>query len=262
MGSPIEDVMKFAPKAALAAIVAVTVPAAAAAQTAPLPVATHIPADVLPLVCAPAITYEVPAVPLHVTGGQSLDARVAWAPGDLITINAGRNNGVQVGQEFFVRRLQKERDRSVSRETPGTVRTAGWIRVYAVDDEMSLATIQFACDSVEIGDYLEPFALPAAVPHGEKKGKPEKGNYARVLSGSDRRQSFGTGEFFVIDRGRDHGIAPGSEFVVYHDKKEPGNFLYEVADAVAVDVRDSSATLQLTSSRTAVMVDDYVSMRK
>src|SRR6185436_491687 len=97
------------------------------------------------------------------------------------------------GQEFFVRRLQKERDRAVTRETPGTIRTAGWIRVYAVDDEMSLATIQYACDNV------------------------------------------------IIDRGKDHGIVPGSQFVVYNDKKQPGNFLFESAEAVAVDVRETSS---------------------
>src|ERR1043166_8514381 len=93
-------------------------------------------------------------------------------------LRAGRHNGIQVGQEFFVRRLQKERDQVVSRETPGTVRTTGWIRVYAVDDEMSLVTIQYACDSVEPGDYLEPFAVPTALPRAPKMGKPEKGNYA------------------------------------------------------------------------------------
>ena len=254
--------MRLTRTAALAALAAFVLPLAAAAQTGPAWKSTHISADVLPLVCAPSVTYEVPAVPLHISGGQSLDARMTWAPGDLITINAGRNNGIQVGQEFFARRLQKDRDRFVSRETPGTIRTAGWIRVYAVDDEMSLATIQYACDTVNIGDYLEPFTLPTALARTEKIGKPEKGNYARVLSGNDRRQSFAAGEFIVIDRGRDHGIAPGSQFVVYHDKKESGNFLYESADAVAVDVRESSSTLQLTFSRTAVLVNDYVSMRK
>ena len=254
--------MKFASRAAFAAFAVVALPVAASGQTGPAAVHTRVPADVLALVCAPSITYEVPAVPLHVSGGQSLGRRVAWAPGDLITINAGRNNGVQVGQEFFVRRLEKERDRIVSRETPGTIHTAGWIRVYAVDDEMSLATIQYACDNVENGDYLEPFALPTALPREEKKGKPEKGNYARVLSGNDRRQTFGTGEFIVIDRGKDHGIVPGSQFVVYHDKHDAGNFLFEVADAVAVDVRESSATLHVTFSRMAVSVNDYVSMRK
>ena len=254
--------MRLTRTAALAALAAFVLPAAAAAQTGPAWKPTHISADVLPLVCAPAITYEAPAVPLHVTGGQALEVRIGWAPGDLITINAGRNNGIQVGQEFFARRLQKERDQIVSRETPGTIRTAGWIRVYAVDDEMSLATIQYACDPIEVGDYLEPFALPTAVPRAPKMGKPEKGNYARVLSGNDRRHTFSAGEFIVIDRGRDYGIVPGSQFVVYHDKKESGNFLYESADAVAVDVRESSATLQLTFSRTAVLVNDYVSMRK
>ena len=247
-----------------AALFAALVPfaATAAAQTGPAWAATHIPAEVLSLACAPSATYEVPAVPLRVTGGQTLEPRDTAAPSELITINAGRANGVQVGQEFFVRRMLKDRDQTVSRETPGTVQTAGWIRIYAVDEEMSLATIVYACDAVTVGDYLEPFALPVAVARGEKKGKPERDNYGRVLPGKDRRRTYGTGEFIVIDRGRDHGIAPGSQFVVYHDKQEPGNFLYEVAEAVAVDVRENSSTLSVTSSRNAVSVDDYVSMRK
>jgi hypothetical protein len=262
MGSPIEEAMRLTRTAALAALATFVLPAAAAAQNGPAWKSTHIAADVLPLVCAPMVTYEVPAVPLRVSGGQSLDVRVAAVPGDLVTINAGRNNGIQVGQEFFVRRMLKDRAQTVSRATPGTISTAGWIRIYAVDDDMSLATIQYACDSIETGDYLEPFALPTALPRAEKKGKPEKGNYARVLAGADRRQTFGNGEFIVIDRGRDYGIVPGSQFVVYHDKQQSGNFLYEVAEAVAVDVRDSSSTLHVTMSRNAVTVNDYVSMRK
>ena len=88
-----------------------------------------------------------------------------------------------------------------------------------------------------------------AVPRAAKKGKPRTRNYARVLPGKDRRQTFGAGDFIVIDRGSDHGITPGSQFVVYHDKQEPGNFLYEVAEAVAVEVRENSATLSVTFAR-------------
>ena len=130
-----------------AALVAALVPlaaATAAAQTGPAWAATHLPADVLSLACAPSAVSEVPAVPLRVTGGQSLEARISAAPSELITINAGSANGIQVGQEFFVRRFLKDRDQIVSRETPGTVHTAGWIRVYAVDETMSLATIVYA----------------------------------------------------------------------------------------------------------------------
>ena len=248
--------------ASLLSIAALAVPVAVSAQTGPAWVATHLPPEVLTLACAPAPAYEMPAAPLRITGGQSTGTRVTSSPGDLITINAGTANGIQVGQEFFARRLQKERDQRVSKTTPGTIRTAGWIRVYAVDEHMSLATIVFGCDAMEVGDYLEPFTLPTAVPHSEKAGKPERDNYGRVLAGNDRRTVFSQGDLIVIDRGRDHGIAAGSQFVVYHDKLEAGNFLVRVGEAVAVEVRETSATLSVTSAREPVAVDDYVAMRK
>ena len=254
--------MRFTRTAALAAIAAFVLPAAAAAQTGPAWTGTKIPADVLALTCAPSNAYEMPAVPLHISGGQSLEARGSVAPGDLVTVNAGRANGMQVGQEFFVRRLLKDRDQTVSKNTPGTVHTAGWIRIYAIDEEMSLATIVYACDAMMVGDYLEPFALPVAVPRGEKKGKPEKDNYARVMPGKDRKATYAAGDFIVIDRGKDYDIVPGSQFVIYHDKKKEGNFLFEVGEAVAVDVRENSATLSVTSSRSIISLNDYVSMRK
>jgi hypothetical protein len=248
--------------ASLLSIAALAVPVAVSAQTGPAWVATHLSSDVLTLACAPALAYEMPAVPLRITGGQSTEFRVTSSPGDLITINAGTANGIQVGQEFFARRVQKERDQRVSKATPGTVRTAGWIRVYAVDEHMSLATIVFACDALDVGDYLEPFTLPTAVPTGETVGKPERDNYGRVVAGNDRRTVFTQGDLVVIDRGRDHGIVLGSQFVVYHDKHETGNFLVKVGEAVAVEVRETSATLNVTSSREPVAVNDYVAMRK
>ncbi len=255
--------MRFTRTAALfAALAPLVVPAAVSAQTGPAWVATHLPADVLAMACAPSAVNEMPAVPLRVTGGQTIEARDSAAPGDLVTINAGRANGIQVGQEFFVRRTLKDRDQTVSQAAPATVQTAGWIRVYAIEETMSLATIVYACDVVLVGDYLEPFTMPAGIPKVEKAGKPERDNYGRVLPGRDRRRVYGTGDFIVIDRGKDHGIVPGSQFVVYHDKGEAGNFLYEVGEAVAVDVRDTSATLTVTSTRNVVTVDDYVAMRK
>ena len=38
------------------------------AQRAPSPAPTGLPADVLSLACAPSVAYEVPLVPLRVTG--------------------------------------------------------------------------------------------------------------------------------------------------------------------------------------------------
>ena len=82
------------------------------------------------------------------------------------------------------------------------------------------------------------------------------------MLGYDRRRTFGKGDFFVLDRGASQGITPGARFVLYRNKKQAENFLYELAEAVAVSVSAETATLQLTLARDSVEAGDYVSLRK
>jgi hypothetical protein len=251
---------KFArPAAVLTALLASTAPVAA--QRGPAATQTGLPADILALACAPTSTQQRPDTPLRVTGGQDSVTRRNYAPGDLVTINAGTTNGITVGQEFFVRRLQSSRFSKTNVPT-FMVQTAGWLRVYAVDDAMSLATVTHACDSIEVGDYLEPFKLPDAVVPNPDKPKPERDHYARVKLGTDLRSSFGRGDFFTIDRGTNEGLKPGAQFVIYRDKSERQNFLFELGEAVAVSVGPQTATLQVTLSRDAFKEGDLVAERK
>jgi hypothetical protein len=236
-----------------------------AGQRAPLPAPTNLPPDVLSLACAPGLTYEPPTVELRVTGGQDSFVRRIHAPGDLVTINGGSETGIQVGQEFYVRRVNAP-GQKINRNQPGTVHTAGWIRVHAVDTTMSLATVTHACDTIEVGDYLETFSVPQVPTPSTTQAKPEKDNYGRVMMGADRRRSFGLGDYFVLDRGSSQGVKPGSRFVVFRNKKErgvqpPDNFLYELGEAVAVDVKPEASTLRVTSSRDAFTEGDLVAMR-
>ncbi len=232
------------------------------AQRGPAPGVTHLPPETLALACAPTLAYEAPPTPLRITGGQDSFARRVYAPGDLVTINAGTQNGIEVGQEFFVRRPLASRQQRITRETPGIIHTTGWIRIYAVDDVMSLATITHACDTIEVEDYLEPLALRSLPTPSLVRPKAERDNYARVLVGLDRRRSFAKGDFFTIDRGSAQGITPGMNLVLYRHKRVPDNFLYELGEAVAVDVKVDSATVQVTLSRDTIQEGDYVAMRR
>lgn len=232
----------------------------AIAQKGPAPAATGLSPDVLSLACAPTLAYERPAAPLRVTGGQDTVVRTAHAPGDLLTINAGTKQGMAVGQEFYTRRAVVRG--FINRDEPITIRTTGWIRVYAVDEEMSLATITHACDSVDVDDYLEPFGLPTVPTPSTATGKPERGNYGRVLVGQDARTAFGTGDYLVVDRGSNHGVTAGARFVIYHDKKTPDNFLFEIGEAVAVDVKPDSSTVRVINALDGIVQGDYVGMRK
>ena len=235
----------------------------AGAQRGPAPAASRLPPDVLALACAPSMTFEAPPTPLRVTGGQDSFIRQTYSPGDLVTINAGSDNGIDVGQEYYVRRVQTAEHRPITRDNPATIRTTGWIRIYAVDKEMSLATIEHACDTINMDDFLEPFALPLVPAPADTLGiKAQRGNYGRIILGTDRRRTFGKGDFFIADRGSDHGVTIGARFVVYRDKRQVENFLFEIGEAVAVDVRPETSTLQVLLSRDALVAGDYVAIRK
>jgi hypothetical protein len=127
---------------------------------------------------------------------------------------------------------------------------------------MSLATITHACDTVNVDDFLEPFLLPQVPAAAAERLPAQRENYGRILVGNDRRRAFGRGDYFIVDRGSDHGVTQGARFVIYKDKRADGNFLFEAGEAVAVDVKPESSTLQVTVSRDALLAGDYVALRK
>jgi len=250
---------RFLTAAAAAAILAGTT---VAAQHGPAPTASKLPADVLALSCAPRAAFAPPDTPLRITGGQAASVKHSHAPGDLVTINAGRRNGIEVGQEFYTRRILTSTREPIAPGTPAPLVTTGWIRVYAVDDTLSLATITHACETIDIGDHLEPFALPTVPAVSADKPEPRRDDYGHVLTGDSRRQAFARGDFFLLDRGSDHGVTPGAQFVVYRNTQQPDNFLYDLGEAVAVEVTRGTSTLQVTVSRDAILTGDLVAIRK
>lgn len=251
------------PAVAAAAVLLLVCPMAA--QRGPAPAASGLPASVLALACAPGLAVTAPASSLRITGGQDSFARHNFIPGDLVTVGAGTRDGLAVGQRFFVRRPQVSRGEPITPATPAIVRTAGWIEVYATGEAGALATIVHACDTIEVGDYLEPFVIPGVpdVPVSTEAAAPaSSGDYARVLIGQDRRRSFGRGDFLTIDRGSDKGVVPGARFVIYRDRRLPGHFLFELGEAVAMAVTPDSSTLQVVRSRDAIHEGDYAAIRR
>jgi len=249
------------------------------AQTGPAPSATHLDAELIALACSPTLTFTAPVPSLLITGGQDASTRYVFRPADLITINGGSDNGIEVGQQYYVRRVEAPRGSGISRATPATIQTTGWVRVYAVDETMALATISHACDTIEIGDYLEPFTVPHATTPDANPPKAQRGNYGHILIGSDRRTLFAKNDFFTIDRGSDHGVTVGARFIIYRDKRRmetaklpvtrelpatitTPEFLYELGEAVVVDVKPEIATLQAMSARSGFMSGDFAAIRK
>ena len=257
--------MTFQKKFAAASLVAAAVVAAGLpvlAQRAPGQASVNLPPEILSLACAPKLAFEPPPTPIRVTGSQESFVHRVFGPGDLITINAGSDNGIEVGQQYYTRRAVPAERRGISRDNPATIRTTSWIRIWAVDDEMSLATITHACTGIELNDYLEPFSLPDEPAISALKPKAQRGNYGRLMPGNDSRMIFGRGDYFLVDRGSDHGVSRGAQFVIYRDNRQPENFLFELGEAVAVEVMPDWSTLRGTVSYDAFRPGDYVALRK
>lgn len=212
--------------------------------------------------CAPFLTTAPPDKRFRVTGSQDTVVKGMMAPGDTLVVNAGVEQGVQVGQEFFVRRLTRSLGAlGPDRDHPLDVHTAGWITIVAVTPTFSTATITHACEGIMLEDYLEPYVPPlvAAVP---TDGTPRFENLGHVMVGDEHRSAVGVGELTTIDRGSDHGIVNGQRFSVYRDKHTASGPLVEIGIVMAVSVRPESSTVRVIEASDAIMRDDLVAIRR
>jgi hypothetical protein len=232
----------------------------AAAQSGP-PVLSAIETAVA---CAAPLTTDNPAPNTpRVIGAQDTSSRLLIGPRDLVVIAGGTRAGLQLGQEFFVRRPNRFGS-PLDRRWQG-VRTLGWIRIVAVNDSTAIATIDHACDAMAQGDYLEPFtapSVPADLDRETSSGDPDFTAIGQVLAGMEDRQTAGTGEFVLIDRGTDQGVQAGARYAVYRDVGSAGVPLAAIGEAVVLSAGKTLALTKIVHARGAVFSGDYVAPRR
>ena len=147
------------------------------------------------LACAlPPATSTARTGVLHVVGAQDTIPRSLFSERDLLVVDGGAARGVEVGQQYFVRRSVSS---SVYSADAKAIVTAGWIRIVAANQATAIATVERSCGEIEAGDYLEAFVapvVPAAAmadrPHGRSRlhdARPRALRRGRALRGRRRR---------------------------------------------------------------------------
>jgi hypothetical protein len=214
--------------------------------------------------CAAPLTTDnaAPNVP-RIIGAQDTTARALYGPHDLLVVGAGTSSGLQLGQQFFVRRANRFGSPH-DRRWQGA-RTLGWVRLVAVNDSTAIAAVDHGCDVISEGDYLEPFTapvVPADVERDVPAGDPDFTAIGRVLAGLEDRQSAGPGGFVIIDRGTDQGVTAGARYAIYRDIGSAGMPLASVGEAVVLSTGKTLALTKITRARDAVLSGDYVALRR
>jgi hypothetical protein len=180
-----------------------------------------------------------------------------YGPGDVLVVETGGAAGLQPGQEYLVRRLpMRFGSRRPSAKHPATVHTAGAVQIVAVEPATATAIVLRACDAMLPGDYLEPPA-PSPDEPAHVAGEVRYDDLATVLTGDEDRNIAGTGEFMVIDRGANRGVAAGDAIMILREKK-PSVPLVEVGEGAVLSVQPDTATIRITKARDAVRSGDRV----
>jgi hypothetical protein len=244
--------MRFA---LVAAVVSMVSPTLAAAQD--LGPRTLLPMHVA---CSDLPVTTPSGATLTVAGSQRADGRLSLGTGDIAVIRAGTPQGLAVGQSYFARRLPWGRQ-AFERGEAGfaAVRTAGVLTVIAVDERFALARVDRACDTVIVGDYLEPAHLPA-LPAAAAAGAPNFDDRASILFGKDLRLIAGDGDVVAINRGTMHGVVPGVRFALYRDPRN-GLPLSELGEAVVIEAGELSSRAVLVRVADVVTSGDVAVRR-
>ena len=242
---------------ALGALVAVSPLLSAQAQR---PVETRgVPID---LVCAPQAALAPPSQALRVAGGVE-PKKALFAAGERVLIDAGAEQGLQVGQHFFVRRVIEDRFTVRTTETaPLSIHTAGWITIVEVRQSAAAAIVAESCDGIMDGDYLEPFERPALVA-ASPAGTPDFDRPARVVLADDRRQlGAGGGSLMVIDRGSDHGLTPGQRLTLFRRTLDGAGPHVSLGEAYVASTRPDTSLIRIETSREDIQVGELIAIHR
>ncbi|MBY0494111.1 MAG: hypothetical protein K2Y23_07830 [Cyanobacteria bacterium] len=201
---------------------------------------------------------------LTIAGPHSTDGSRTALTNGLVVIHRTPGDGLAVGQQYVA---QRARSHQTGYSRPGdgygSLRVTGWLTIYAIDEFNALASIDRACDSVEAGDFLEPWVDIALPSSASPPVYPDFADRANVIFGANNRTLFGDGDVFSIDRGSLHGVTPGQRFAVYRDYRlgtTPP--LVYMGDVVAMTVSERTTKVVVVRAVDGIMPGDVVVPRR
>jgi hypothetical protein len=191
---------------------------------------------------------------IRLVGDRDGGVRTMYAPGDRIVIDAGRANGIAVGQNYVVRRPYRSRDVSWGSPVASAgVHSAGLVQVVEVEETRATVAVVYACDEFVRGDDLDVFA-PEPFRPPRSDGPPDFAQPARVLLGDEGRMLGAPGRTMVIDQGTDAGVEVGQWVTLFRRTQAAGAVL--LAEAVVVAARADWSRIRIDSVRDVVYAGD------
>ncbi len=206
-------------------------------------------------ICGPAKPPAAPSSFGTIRSHRSDAARQLYTKDDQLVIEGGTLDGLEVGQNFVVRRHYR-----ISGAVKGE-HTSGLLQIVAADEHTSTAVVIYACDEMMTGDFLAAFE-PEPVRTPDPAGTPMFEDAAQILF-ADVGQMLGVPRrLMVIDKGSDAGLRAGQRLTLFRRPGRTAASPSVVGDAVVVAVRSDSATIRVERATDAIAFGDWAAPQR
>ena len=213
------------------------------------------------VMCTDLPASAKPTPHMFIAGPVATDGHVSTASGMLV-IKRTPDDGLAIGNRYVAQRVHGD-PKAFGRggEGYGDLRITGVVGIRALDDVNAIAEVEFACDSIESGDFLEPYVETVLPTDASPMIAPDFKDRANLLFGQDNRVAFGDGDIASIDRGTVHGVVPGARYAIYRDSHN-GMPLVHIGEAVVMTVNEMTSKVVVTKAYDAIAGSDVAVPRR
>jgi hypothetical protein len=186
---------------------------------------------------------------IRIIGAERQNEKGQFEDGDLIYIDKGAADGLEIGQLFMTVGLRAKVDKI------GTVMERhGRARIVRLDDRMASARVEKGCGRIIIGDFLVPYEegegeIGRDLGYGDMD--PNASKHGNVIYIENDFHISGSGQWALINMGRQHCVQIGDQLNIFH-QAAPGLPREAFASAIIIDVRGATSTIKILSARDAV----------
>lgn len=178
--------------------------------------------------CSGIVTTEAVPRNTYVITGEESNYRIVYSDGDHVFINKGADQGVKAGDEFQVVRHIKDPNpvqwtkwqHAILRKMGNVWADEARLKVIAARPKVSIAQVEDACEYVQRGDIVLPFAKRAFPPikiesHFDRFAPPNGKPLAMIISGKDFGALLGSQDIAYVNLGAGQGVKVGDYFRIF-----------------------------------------------
>ena len=215
------------------------------------------------LYCSFFVLEDAPRLMIAV--GERGAEKMLLADGDLFYFKAGKDEGLKEGQVMTVLEIGPKVGGPGLKKSPGpVVFRRGRARLIRFEKDFALGRVEKACGPVMVGNSLVPFVEKNGL-LGKDLGFDVSVRNQETLSGrivflDNQITQIGSGQWALIDLGREQGLQFGQQLTVAHRAAE-GLPLEAIGNAIVIDAGRVTSTIKVLSARDAIGLGDLVQVK-